>query len=67
MQGEALVPDARDVWLHVPAPAHPAVFGSGLGSWYLAELDPGVAEQGIQLMDSPVVQPSCKNTAAVGS
>ena len=61
MQAKALFPDTRDAWLYTLAPAHPVVFGLALGSGSLAELDPEVAEQGIQLMGSPAVQPSCKS------
>lgn len=58
MQGKVFFPDTRDAWLYVPVPASPVVFGLALGSWSLAELDPDVAEQGIQLMGSRAVQPS---------
>lgn len=60
MQGKALFPDTRAVQLYPPAPALPVVLGLVPGSGPLAERDPGVAEQGIQLTRSPAVQPSCK-------
>lgn len=55
-----LFPESRGARLCVPAPAHPGVLGSELGSGSLAQLDPEAAEQDTHLVDSAAMQPSCK-------